>query len=317
MIWLFAVVAPFAAIRAAQAETVVLAGESVHYMGNLSTYAAALSGAFKAHGVEIKMVTMRGGPAAANALISNDIEILTASAEQAIKMRSKGQDVKIIASLSQKSGNAVLVPKGSTARSLRELKGGAIGVTATGSSTDVATRGLIVADGMDPDTDFKVVGLGSQPAILAAFQRGQIQAATISAPAMYTMLEGGARIVEDLRTEPNQELCVVVRAADLAGPKAAELQSIVSALAETDRRLTSDDAFAADMARKSFPEIDGAKVEKMVLDAVHTFHSIPADASISHDSIEHALATLERLKALDRPVSYEELVDTRFLRIGP
>ena len=297
----------------AHAATTLSAAESNHYFGNLATYAAVQGGMLKERGIELRITTMRGGPAAASALVSHDVDLLTVSADQAVKMRAKGQDVKIVASLTQRAEYAVVVPKDSPIRSIADLKGKTIGVTATGSSTDVGTRSWIIGAGLDPDTDFKLVGLGSSSNVMVAFQHGQVAAATLSSPPLLRLLET-ARPLADFRNYPYQELCVIVRASDLVGPQAAVLKAFVQAIVAADRKLNSDDAFALAVAKSSFPELSDGLLHAMVMEGVHEFHSFPDDGAVSRESIDNVVQALLRIKAIDKPVRYEDLVDPSLLQ---
>lgn len=294
------------------AATVLTAAESNHYFGNLPTYAAVAGGMLQERGIDLRIATMRGGPAAASALLSHDVDILTVSADQAVKMRARGQDVKIVASLTQRAEYALIVPRDSSIRTIQDLKGKTIGVTATGSSTDVGTRSWIIAQELDPDTDFRLVGLGSSSNVMVAFQHGQVQAATLSSPPLLRVLNI-ARPLADFRDYPYQELCVIVRASDLTGARALVLKAFIQAIVAAERRLDSDDAFALSVAKTSFPELSGDVLHTMVVAGIHQYHSFPVDGSVSQDSIDHVVAALIRTKAIAKPISYNEIVDTSLL----
>jgi hypothetical protein len=48
------------------------------------------------------------------------------------------------------------------------------------TSTDVGTRAWIAEEHMDPNQDFRIIGLGSSTNVMVAFQHDQIQVATLS-----------------------------------------------------------------------------------------------------------------------------------------
>jgi NitT/TauT family transport system substrate-binding protein len=289
------------------------AAESNHYFGNLPSYAAIAGGMLKERDIDLKITTMRGGPAAASALISHDVDLLTVSADQAVKMRARNQDVKIVASLTQRAEYAVIVPKESKIFTIEDLKGKTIGVTATGSSTDVGTRSWIIAAGLDPDVDFRLVGLGSSANVLVAFQHGQVAAATMSSPPLLRAL-GEARVLADFRDFPYQELCVVVRAVDLAGPRRELLKNFVQGIVAAEAKLDADDDFALSVAKASFPELPDDLLRAMVLDGIHLYHSFPAGGEISRESIDNVVAAQMRTKGIAQPVSYEDVVDSSLLK---
>jgi ABC-type nitrate/sulfonate/bicarbonate transport system substrate-binding protein len=309
-IWLlFAALA--VTIGTADAEVVLKASEPVRYFGNMPIYAAADAGFFKQKGVGIEIVTMRGGPAAANALISGDVDLVTGALEQALKMKAKGQDVKVIASIQHKSPFAIVVPVGSPAKTLAGLKGKTIGVTAVGSSSDVQLRSYIRQQGMDPEKDFQITGLG--PSILPAFERGQINAAIMLAPALTKVLaDNKARAIADFRKEPYHTMTVIVRAPDVSGPKAAQLKAVVQAMAASQKALYDDPGLAPRVAKAYFPDMEPALLEQMIKAEIRDFASFPRDAKVSREGFDNVVQTLIRIKELDKPIKYEDLVVTSF-----
>jgi NitT/TauT family transport system substrate-binding protein len=309
---LFGTILFFGFLHEASSETLLKAAESNHYIGNLPTYAAIYDGSLKAAGVSLEIVTMKGGPASATALRSHDVDILNVSADQAVKMKALGQDVKIVASLAQRAGYAVVVPKDSTATTIADLRGKTIGVTAFGSSTDVGTRALLLEEHLDPDKDVQILGLGSSTNVMVAFQRGQVQAATISSPPLLRLLDKG-RVLRDLRDHPYQELCVIVRSEDLKGPKAAAIKAYVDAIVAVERKLNSDETFTTAVIKNSFPELGTSVVSTLVRNSMQDFHTFSSDGSISRESFDNVVKALTIMKAIDKPIRYEDVVDESLL----
>jgi NitT/TauT family transport system substrate-binding protein len=274
-------------------------------------YAAAETGFFKQKGISLEVITMRGGPAAANALISGDVDLVTGALEQALKMKAKGQDIKVIASIQHKSPFAIVVPVDSPVKSLADLKGKTIGVTAVGSSSDVQLRGYMRQLGMDPDKDFQIAGLGAS--ILPAFERGQVPAAIMLAPALTKVLaDKKARTIADFRQQPYHTMAVIVRGADVTGPKAATLKTVVQAMSAAQKALYDDPALASRVAKAYFPDIDPTLMEQMIKAEIQQYASFPKDAKVSRDGFDNVVQTLIRIKELDKPIRYEDLVVTTF-----
>jgi sulfonate transport system substrate-binding protein len=300
---------PFAA--PALAQTVLKASEPVRYFGNLPIYAASETGFLKQKGLALEIITMRGGPAAANALVSGDVDFMTGALEQALKMKNKGQDVKVVASIQHKSPFGIVVPVDSPVKSLADLKGKTIGVTAVGSSSDVQLRGYIRQLGMDPERDFQIAGLGAS--ILPAFERGQVPAAIMLAPALTKVLaDGKARTIADFRREPYHTMTVIVRAADVTGPRAANLKQVVQAMSAAQKALYDDPALAPRVAKAYFPDMDPRLVEQMVKSEIHQYASFPKDGKVSREGFDNVVQTLIRMKELEKPIRYEDIVVTTF-----
>jgi len=296
----------------AHAQTAMRTSEANHYFGNLPTYAAIEGGYFARRGITLSVVTMKGGPAGASALLSRDVDVFSGSADQAVKMRSKGQDVRIIGSISQRQQYAIVIPADAPYKTAQDLKGLTIGVTAVGSATDVGTRAWILAAGMDPERDVRILGLGSASTVVVAFQHKQVQAATASPPSLTKMLETGKPIM-DFRDKPYQEQSIVIRGEDLTGARGELMRSYVAAIAEAQTRLFNDDAFALAVCLAHFPEMPAEMLARIAHETIHDHMAYPLDAHVSPDSYDNVVATLLQIKAITRPLPYDDVVDTRFL----
>jgi ABC-type nitrate/sulfonate/bicarbonate transport system substrate-binding protein len=175
----------------------------------------------------------------------------------------------------------------------------------------VQLRGYMREQGMDPDTDFQIAGLG--PSILPAFERGQVPAAIMLAPALTKVLaDRKARTIADFRQQPYHTMAVIVRGADVTGPKAATLKTVVQALSAAERALYDDPALAPRVAKAYFPDIDPKLMEQMIKAEIQQYASFPNDAKVSRDGYDNVVQTLIRIKELDKPIRYEDLVVTSF-----
>jgi sulfonate transport system substrate-binding protein len=87
-------------------------------------------------------------------------------------------------------------------KSIKDLAGRKVGVTAPGSSTDFFLKFLLQKNGLDP-TSASVIGVGLNATAVAAMEQGQVEAAVMADPAV-TVLQGNhkdLRILADTRTQ--------------------------------------------------------------------------------------------------------------------
>ena len=87
-------------------------------------------------------------------------------------------------------------------KSIKDLAGKKVGVSAPGSSTDFFLKFLLKKNGLDP-TSAAVIGVGLGATAVAAMQQGQIDAAVMLDPSV-TVLQGGhpdLKILADTRTQ--------------------------------------------------------------------------------------------------------------------
>jgi NitT/TauT family transport system substrate-binding protein len=87
-------------------------------------------------------------------------------------------------------------------KSIKDLAGKKVGVSAPGSSTDFFLKFLLKKNGLDP-TSAAVIGVGLGATAVAAMQQGQIEAAVMLDPSV-TVLQGSypdLKILADTRTQ--------------------------------------------------------------------------------------------------------------------
>jgi len=92
--------------------------------------------------------------------------------------------------------------KTSEIKSIKDLAGKKVGVSAPGSSTDFFLKFLLKKNGLDP-TSASVIGVGLGATAVAAMQQGQIDAAVMLDPSV-TVLQGShpdLKILADTRTQ--------------------------------------------------------------------------------------------------------------------
>lgn len=137
---------------------------------------ALARGYFKAQGLDIQPIFVRGGPAALAALTSGEVDFAEIGGAQAVmRSRARGLDVAIIGAISNATNYQLLGAKGT--RTLEDLKGKIIGVTGAGAFSDFATRTFLRRKGIDPDKDVILRAIGGSNLRVGALEKGIIAAA--------------------------------------------------------------------------------------------------------------------------------------------
>jgi NitT/TauT family transport system substrate-binding protein len=88
-------------------------------------------------------------------------------------------------------------------KSIKDLAGKAVGVSAPGSSTDFFLKYLLAKNGMDPNGT-SVVGIGLAATAVAAMEHGKVNAAVMLDPAatlMQNKFKDGFKLLSDTRTQ--------------------------------------------------------------------------------------------------------------------
>lgn len=159
-------------------------------------------GYFKAEGLDVEISDFAGGARALQALVGGSADVVSGAYEHTINMQSKGQAIQsfVLQGRAPQIAMGVSTKAMPNYRSLADLKGRKIGVSAPGSSTNMVANLVLSRAGIKA-SDVSYVGVGTSAGALAALRSGQIDAMSNTDPVM-TMLEqkGEVKIISDTRT---------------------------------------------------------------------------------------------------------------------
>ena len=159
-------------------------------------------GFFKAEGLEVEISDFAGGARALQAVVGGSADVVSGAYEHTINLQNKGQFFQGFVLQGRAPQIALGVSTKTLAgyKSVADLKGKKIGVTAPGSSTNMMANLVLSRAGLKAG-DVSFIGVGTAAGALSAFRAGQIDAMSNIDPVM-TMLEqkGDVRIIADTRT---------------------------------------------------------------------------------------------------------------------
>ncbi|MDP3138874.1 MAG: ABC transporter substrate-binding protein [Burkholderiaceae bacterium] len=159
-------------------------------------------GYFKAEGLDVEISDFAGGARALQSLVGGSADIVSGAYEHTINMQSKNQFIRSLVL----QGRAPQIAIGVSTKTMpnyktvADLRGKKIGVTAPGSSTNMVANLVLSRAGVKA-SEVSFVGVGTSAGALAAMRSGQIDAMSNIDPVM-TMLEqkGDVKIISDTRT---------------------------------------------------------------------------------------------------------------------
>lgn len=160
-------------------------------------------GYFKAEGLDVKISDFAGGSQALRAVVGGSAEVVSGAYEHTVSLQGKKQYFTAFALQGRLPQIALGIRKAKAAsfKSLKDLKGMKIGVSAPGSSTHNLVKQLLTKAGLDPNKDVSIVGAGIGAGALAAMKSGQIDAISNVDPVMTKLeLDGDVKIVADTRS---------------------------------------------------------------------------------------------------------------------
>jgi NitT/TauT family transport system substrate-binding protein len=164
---------------------------------------AERKGFFKDQGLDVEINDFGGGAQALQALIGGSVDVVTGAYEHTIRMQAKGQDVRAVIELGRFPAIVLAVRKDEAdkIKSMADVKGAKIGVTAPGSSTALAAQYAMLKAGLQP-SDAAFIGVGAGAGAIAAVEQGQIDVISHLDPVISRLQSDDAiRILVDTRTE--------------------------------------------------------------------------------------------------------------------
>lgn len=190
----------FAQTLEKQKVSIAVGGKNLFYYLPLTV--AEQLGYFKDEGLQVEISDFAGGAKALQAMVGGSADVVSGAYEHTINMQAKGQPI-IAFVLQGRAPQIVLAVSNKTMpnyKSIADLKGKKIGVTAPGSSTNMMTNFVLAKAGLKP-TDVSFIGVGTSSGALSAMRSGQIDAIANLDPVI-TMLEQkkDIRVIADTRT---------------------------------------------------------------------------------------------------------------------
>ncbi|MBO4228205.1 ABC transporter substrate-binding protein [Bradyrhizobium neotropicale] len=199
---LVAIVLPSGHAVAQDKVTIAIGGSSC--LCYLPAVLAQQLGEYDRAGVSVDMVDLRGGSDTLTAVLSGSADVVTGYFDHCVELAARKQALQSFVVFDRYPGEVVVVSPAHSAeiKSLSDLAGKKVGVTAPGSTSDFFLKFLLKKSGVDPAT-VSVIGIGVGATAVAAMEQGQIDAAVMLDPSV-TYLQGkhsDLRVLADTRSE--------------------------------------------------------------------------------------------------------------------
>lgn len=295
-----------------RAETELKFGAAQSSAGSLPLVVAQQKGLFAAEGIRMERIDFKGGAPAVQALASGSIDICICAADHAVRLQERGLGGKVLVALADQHSYALMSPAASTAQSLKDLKGKKIGITSAGSLTDTTLRYAIRKIGLNPDTDFEIISIGTGAPMRAAVESGAVAAGMFSTPDIQAneARPGVYRIVEDFRKTPYPAQDLVVTDSWLkAHPK--EARAVAAAVVKALKLIQQDRAVLRAAVVEMFPSFDPALVDK-VTEAVAAGYLSP-DGRMNPEGYKTLVEMMTISDPNLKPVPYADVVALSYL----
>ena len=179
-------------------------GGSVSQMNKIAYFIALNRKYFEQEGLTVEPTNFSSGTAALQNLIGGNADVVEGSFEHTLRMQTKGQHLMCIAVFGRYPANVLVVRKSEAGKikTVADLKGKKIGISAPGSSTHNFVAGLMERAGVSyKDASFISVGTGLS-AVAAMKSSNELDAIVNLDPAINAMVDSGlGDVLADSRTE--------------------------------------------------------------------------------------------------------------------
>nr|WP_245638651.1 ABC transporter substrate-binding protein [Hydrogenophaga palleronii] len=185
--------------------TIAVGGKNLLYYLPLTV--AEQLGYFKDEGLDLTIVDFAGGSRALAAVVGGSADVVSGAFEHTINMQFKGQPMRafVLQGLAPQIVLGVNPKTMANFKTIADLKGKKIGVTAPGSSTNVMVNFVLAKAGLKP-SDVSIVGVGAGNGAVAAMRAGQIDAISNLDPVITLLARSGdLKIVSDTRIVAESE----------------------------------------------------------------------------------------------------------------
>ena len=173
---------------------------------------AVEKGFFRQNGIAAELIPFKGGPDLLKGVLAGSVQLGVTGVTDPFVFRERGATIRAVAEMVKKNHFTLVVAPKITR--LEDLKGGAIGVTATGSTTWVFARLVAKKMGWDPERDVRILGIGGIDSNMAAMRRGELQAMIFADAGAVAEAEGVGRILMRLDEITPKWVSIVAYATD-------------------------------------------------------------------------------------------------------
>jgi len=299
--------------KAAHAQTKITIGVAAMSPRTIPLLVAQEQGLFAKHGIEARIVLIKGAPTLVASLISGDIEVGYTGGTAVLGAASQGLYLRILSSISSKLTHSLVAnPSFKTAE---QLRGKRFGIQSIGGSTWMHTILGLEHVGLDVKRDnISLLVIGDSVLISQSLEAGRIDAAVLDGALVRRLKSKGFYIVADM-TPANIPMLnqAIVVTQELLQKRAGVAENILMALVDSL-------AYTLSPANKSV-------VAKTMMRRFHIDEPVIAEEGYQDllTSIERkplpsleALRNIRRLMAVQNPkaanVKVEELIDARLIR---
>jgi NitT/TauT family transport system substrate-binding protein len=273
---------------------------------HFTMHLAQRRGFLKEEGFDAEMIVI-SGPVANVALSNGDTDYFSGFGS-AMRSMLQGLPLRIVACF--RPTPHFMLQSRPEFKSVKDLKGKIIGISAYGSGTELVGRLMIKHFGLDPDKDVKWLPVGTGEGRYIRMQQGLLDATVATVPTDYLGRKMGFPVIvrsEDLFTYPFSGLTVSMKKLK---EKPDEVRRVIRAGIKANRYMRENREGTIATLMTTY------RIDKEVATAAYDsfIKGFNLDGSMPEDGFRRLLDDTKRLMKLDREVALSEVADLSILR---
>jgi NitT/TauT family transport system substrate-binding protein len=250
---------------------------------------------FAAEGLDVDYQHFQGGTGASDALVSGKAEFSGNSIDHAIQLRAQGTDLRMIASFTSLPTVTLVVRRDlrPRIRTVKDLKGARLGVTALGAGTHVLAAWILKKAGCSPD-EVTIIPVGAGISLIEALRDKKIDAAMATDPTTTELLMSGqASILLDLVTydetqrvfSGGYQFTGLLTRPDVVARRPDWAQKMVNAIVKADHFIATHSAaeISAALGQDSYIYVKSLE---------HSRPSFSKDGRVTADAVANSIQSL-------------------------
>ena len=263
-------------------------------------------GIFQGEGIDLQMILVASTIQVA-ALTTGDIDFSGAQS-QVMAGAARGLPVKVVGFLTIKPSFWLMAKP--DIRSMADLKGKIIGITAIGSSTDTLARFLLTKNGLTPDREVAMIGTGTTSNILTAMKAGTVDAGVLSPPFNAMAMQMGYRTLAYFGDYVEQSLSGVGTSDKMIRERPELVRRMLIATIKSLRLIQQRPADSMQFISKEW-SVDSASATELYKSMLPAFSK---DGGMDEKGIRDALKRETERMALKEETPLSRVLDLRILR---
>jgi NitT/TauT family transport system substrate-binding protein len=273
-------------------------------LGFLQMFLAKDRGFYAANGLEVEVIRTNTA-AGIGALLSGDADY-TKFLGSALRAAAKGAPIRAVSiGLTGPFFSLAARPQFKT---VKDLKGGTVGVTAIAGSNYVSTKMLLQHYGLDPDRDVKLLSLGDHNYMFEALKLGRVDAVTINPPYSVLLKREGFPLLADAAKIVSFPFGGLATTLKKIQENRAQVKRVLKAELEALRYIHKQSQGTIDLISRRF-----SMEQSVAADSYRLVIGAFSDGKVSLQGVERMLDSDKADGAIPKSVTVNQVVDVSLL----